>query len=70
MTNRPHWVLSIRTHPLRKLKMQALLPQPPEAGKAYLDSNVPEATQEGIVLYRPDLKCAAYSVLVCSIFAI
>ena len=30
--------------------MQALLPQPPEACEAYLDSNVQEATQEGIVL--------------------
>ena len=36
--------------PFRKLKMQALLPQPPEACEAYLDSNVQEATQEGIVL--------------------
>ena len=35
--------------PFRKLKMQALLPQPPEACEAYLDSNVQEATQEGIV---------------------
>jgi hypothetical protein len=30
--------------------MQALLPQPPEACEAYLDSHVQEATQEGIVL--------------------
>jgi hypothetical protein len=34
--------------PLRELKMQALLPQPPEACKAYLDSYVQEAAQEGI----------------------
>jgi hypothetical protein len=29
--------------------MQALLPQPPEACKAYLDSYVQEAAQEGIL---------------------
>jgi hypothetical protein len=34
--------------PVCQLKMQALLPQPSEACKAYLDSNVQEAAQEGM----------------------
>jgi hypothetical protein len=34
--------------PFCQLEMQALLPQPPEACKAYLDSNVQEAAQEGM----------------------
>jgi hypothetical protein len=33
--------------PVCQLEMQALLPQPSEACKAYLDSNVQEAAQEG-----------------------
>jgi hypothetical protein len=37
--------------PFCQLEMQALLPQPPEACKAYLDSNVQEATQEGMLYY-------------------
>jgi hypothetical protein len=39
--------------PFRQLKMQALFPQPPEACKAFLDSNVQEATQEGTVYLTP-----------------
>jgi hypothetical protein len=35
--------------------MQALLPQPPEACKAYLDSNVQEVAQEGY----PDIHAQA-----------
>ena len=31
--------------------MQALLPQPPQACKALLDSNVQEAAQEGITFW-------------------
>jgi hypothetical protein len=34
--------------PFCQLEMQALLPQPSEACKAYLDSNVQEAAQEGM----------------------
>ena len=37
--------------PVCQLKMQALLPQPSEACKAYLDSNVQEAAQEGMWYY-------------------
>ena len=34
--------------PFRQLQVQALLPQSPQAGQAYMDSHVQEAAQEGL----------------------
>ena len=39
--------------PFFQLKMQEVLPQPLKAVKAYLDSNVQEAAQEGDKSFHP-----------------
>jgi hypothetical protein len=41
------WIYSATGVPFFQLKMQALLHKQAEACKAYLDSNVQEAAQEG-----------------------
>lgn len=43
--------------PFFELKVQALLPQPPEASQAHMDRHVQEAAQEGIVVVQLSMFC-------------